>query len=36
MAFQGMTFSFQIEDQSLGEFNLSATFDPFDFNPYML
>ena len=36
MAFQGMTFSFQIEDQSLGEFDLSATFDPFDFNPYML
>ena len=36
MAPLGVSFNFQIEDQGLGEFDLSAILDPFDFNPYML
>ena len=32
----GVSFSLQIEDQGLAEFDLSAILDPFDFNQFML
>ena len=32
----GVSFSLQIEDQGLVEFDLFAILDPFDFNPFML
>ena len=31
-----MSFSLQIDDQGLVEFDLSAILDPFDFNQFML
>ena len=36
MAPLGVSFSLQIEDQGLVEFDLFAILDPFDFNPFML
>ena len=36
MAPLGASFSLQIEDQGLVEFDLSAILDPFDFNQFML
>ena len=32
----GVSFSLQIKDQGLVEFDLSANLDPFDFNQLML
>ena len=32
----GVSFSLQIEDQGLVEFDLFAILDPFDFNLFML
>ena len=32
----GVSFSLQIEDQDLAEFDLSVILDPFDFNQFML
>ena len=36
MELLGVSFSLQIEDQCLVEFDLSAILDPFDFNGFML
>ena len=36
MAPLGVSFSLQIEDQGLVEFDLSAILDPFDSNQFML
>ena len=36
MAPLGVSFSLQIEDHGLVEFDLSAILDPFDFNRFML